>query len=519
MKKQKTKPALRAGWLNLLAGVSIALALPAAHADEVRPAFNRAAWEEDYAWLKKEMERNYANLAWFASTEIKLDLPALDRRTRDALKAARSDDEARDAIKAFKAAFPDGHFSIYPDPAPLKDAAKIEDPPEADLSHADAATACAALGYTNNGALDFSLPFASLPGFHLDTDGMTTVLRTGVVEPAPGTRLGLIRVQSFLPDDYGAACLKVWPALGVAGKERNRHTVADAVQQEWYVAVADTLKRFDKAHVHAVIVDVGNNRGGNDSGDISARIFTRRDVHSARLYLSNSDIARAELESEAKDIKDELAQVTNAEAKTALLGALDRLNAALGGIARNACDMSWVWRETRPWNPDAACSRLVHIGSAGGPLDFLPEYAFGDTDAAEALHWPSSIDGYRGAWNGPVYVLTDRKSFSSAEMFSAVMHDNGIARTVGERTGGDGCGFMGYHEPEVLPNSRIRIRMPNCMRLRADGTSEVAGIAPDLPVLPIAGESTRARAARAIAAIGDDLKRRQVGSSAAAHGE
>jgi hypothetical protein len=48
--------------------------------------------------------------------------------------------------------------------------------------------------------------------------------------------------------------------------------------------------------------------------------------------------------------------------------------------------------------------------------------------------------------------------------------------------------------------------MPNCVRLRADGSSEVAGIAPDLPIAAIDGESPRARAARMLYAVVGDAK-------------
>jgi len=47
--------------------------------------------------------------------------------------------------------------------------------------------------------------------------------------------------------------------------------------------------------------------------------------------------------------------------------------------------------------------------------------------------------------------------------------------------------------------------MPNCMRLRADGSNEEAGIAPDIPILPTEQESDRARADRALAAIAKDM--------------
>ena len=46
--------------------------------------------------------------------------------------------------------------------------------------------------------------------------------------------------------------------------------------------------------------------------------------------------------------------------------------------------------------------------------------------------------------------------------------------------------------------------MSNCVRLRADGSDEVAGVTPDLPVGQRQGESQRARAARLVSTITAD---------------
>lgn len=66
-------------------------------------------------------------------------------------------------------------------------------------------------------------------------------------------------------------------------------------------------------------------------------------------------------------------------------------------------------------------------------------------------------------------------------MFAALMHDAGIARVLGVRTGGSGCGFIVDPPALMLPNAKLAFRVPNCMRRSGDGTDEVAGIAPDLP--------------------------------------
>jgi hypothetical protein len=59
--------------------------------------------------------------------------------------------------------------------------------------------------------------------------------------------------------------------------------------------------------------------------------------------------------------------------------------------------------------------------------------------------------------------------------------------------------------PIVLPNSRRAFRIPNCVRLRADGTDEVAGVAPDLPTAAQPGETPRSLAARTLRTIFGDV--------------
>jgi C-terminal processing protease CtpA/Prc len=167
--------------------------------------------------------------------------------------------------------------------------------------------------------------------------------------------------------------------------------------------------------------------------------------------------------------------------------------------------MSWVWEEQRPFAP-AGCSRLIDVGFASGAIAEMAPSSYHDRRAAQKIYWPAAVDPWRGSWTGRVYVLANATSYSAAEMFAAVMKDNAIAKIVGVRTGGDGCGFMEDTPPVVLPHSRLRFRMPNCVRLRADGSSEVAGIAPDLPIAAIDGESPRARAARLLATIVGDAK-------------
>ena len=60
-------------------------------------------------------------------------------------------------------------------------------------------------------------------------------------------------------------------------------------------------------------------------------------------------------------------------------------------------------------------------------------------------------------------------------MFAAVLRNNDAAKTIGARTGGDGCGFVDNRGLVILPHSGLRFRVPNCVRLRADGSGRSRG--------------------------------------------
>jgi hypothetical protein len=478
-----------------------------ASAAQAAPGFDRSGWQADYAYLKARLQAIDANLAWLGSLQSGVDLPALDRRTTRLLAQAENDEDARQALADFTAGVHDGHFSqltpLEPQPAGM---AKPQDPAKYPLDAHDPAGGCAALGYASTARVSFSQPFEGLPGFRLEGDGLSSVFRAGTLDDGRGGRLGVIRIQNFRVTPFPATCPRAWAALLAAGKSIDADTLAEAARDGWYGALAEQLARFRAEGARAVIVDVGSNSGGDDSGDYAARLFTDRPVKSARLVMTASSAAAQYFDEEIEELGKGLALARTEAGRQALREAIAGFQARKARIAAVHCDLSWVWKERRPWNPDG-CNQTIDAGSAGGPSDGLAKGAMDDPEAAARLSGASAYERYWGAWTGPVYVLTSQISYSSAEMFAARMQDNAIARLIGARTGGDGCGFMTEAEPVGLPHSRQRYRIPNCMRLRKDGTDEVAGVTPDLPITPYEGESDRARAQRMVATIAADLAR------------
>ena len=249
---------------------------------------------------------------------------------------------------------------------------------------------------------------------------------------------------------------------------------------------------------------MGTNSGGNDSGDWVPRLFSAKPIPSARVLMTAGPAFTQYLNDEVDDLA--LAKPRTAADRAALAKAHQIIDERRAMLQTTKCDLRWVWTERKPWG--SGCSRLVDAGWASGPFSSTSPPPDLSPGVAEKIFWPAVAAPYRGSWKGPTYVLANGATYSSAEMFAASMKDNGLAKIVGARTGGDGCGFMSEQDPVVLPHSGLRFRMGNCVRLRRDGRDEVEGIAPDYELTAQEGESARARASRLLGLIIEDLRSR-----------
>lgn len=110
---------------------------------------------------------------------------------------------------------------------------------------------------------------------------------------------------------------------------------------------------------------------------------------------------------------------------------------------------------------------------------------------------PARLQG-QGHWTGPVYILVDGSTASASEDFVAWLAQNGVARVIGERTKGAGCGYIDGGGRIELATAPFDVMAPNCARFLNDGTNELEGIAPDIEI-PMTGDSARQKAALAAA--------------------
>ena len=117
--------------------------------------------------------------------------------------------------------------------------------------------------------------------------------------------------------------------------------------------------------------------------------------------------------------------------------------------AAPACDRQTVWTGARPCPVFSGAPETVTLAGAG-------------------------------AWTGPLWVLIDDGSASAAEEFAGWLRDNEVARLVGGRSFGAGCGYVNGGARVSLRVAPVIVRMPNCARFSAAGRNEIEGWTPDI---------------------------------------
>ncbi len=446
-----------------------------------RLTYDPAPWIADYEALQHHLSLAYANLEW-AVEGRKLDLPALDARTRARLEAAGSDVECSLALAAFIDAFDDGHLRVdrewpsflwgfLPRSPTVPQAADESGPPPLPWpADTGAAEACDRLGFHDD-RRGFSLATEALPGW-----------RSVQADPFPAGRFslpdgrvaGLLRIPIFDHQRYRDACELTWAARASVpcdsdcqGELRWRQIPITLLR-----ALARTIHELEDIDV--MVVDLTGNGGGTDWVDPAARLFSARPLGCPRLSAIIHDHWRGRPTRALAEVDEALATGPAPPDERLLRRARDRLTKWQEELA-GSCDLSPLWR-----GEDPGCSRLTRVPiTACGPLSYAPPGALASLAQRGDLFEALGFDYEEGPWSGPLVVLVDRRTASASEHFAAILRDHNAALIVGERTAGAGCGYTGGGVPITLEHSGLTVRVPDCVRWRANGDNELEGVEPD----------------------------------------
>jgi hypothetical protein len=439
-------------------GIALAFAPLLAQAQ----AFSRADWLADLEQLQSLLTTNYPNLEWHARRGV--DLPGNLARARAALDRAQSDADARGIFERFIARLGDAHLSIEWDANPPDPA---DDPTLPD---------CERFGFRDDP--DTRAIASHLEGYR---DISPTGATTGAGFVTVDDRLvGVLRVASFVPSR--TQCERFLrerergPAHTAAGLAPYEDAIGTGASRLYLAEIEERLRQLGARRPAALLVDVAGNGGGKQLAITLARMLGGDDVRAPALALVREPLRAQEIATRAEHLAAAVRKAPRAERQ--FVSATVRPLLAAARAARESCDLSPLWR-----GAPATCSNLV-TGPffAGGLVEHELPDAWLDRPWAGDMSATAEYGPHPRAWNGAVIVLVDEGSASATELFAAMLQDAHRARVIGAPTLGAGCGWtMGqYQSSRILDHSRARVMIPDCARLRADGSNEIDGIQPDI---------------------------------------
>jgi len=418
-------------------------------------------WLSDLDLLREAVEKRYANLDWLLH-ERGAPLDLWFAQTGNLLRRSKNDNEARKAVERLLSLFRDGHVRIeWPETASM--VLPTNRPGAAPEQGADTQHLCASLGY-NSGQVSDGISSA-FPGYQsLAVDGPFEVGTLAISDK----KIGIIRIGVFSPHGYPAVCKQslvreqVDPdqSCDLVCEER----LLDASFQIITRALADVTTALKANGADVLLIDISQNGGGSEWAEAAARIVSPVPLRSAPLIVVRGHAWAERWLDLTNDLKSQAAKASSIDRRL-LKEYAARAQAIAGGLA--PCR-------------DAECSRTASAGFASGIISEARAEDFAGRPWAFKVFSPARYPYQDQVWTGPLIVLVDQQTWSAAEQFAALLQDNSAAVVLGTKTGGAGCGSLFGREPVQLQHSGGLLWLPNCARLRRDGSNEVAGIIPDV---------------------------------------
>jgi hypothetical protein len=464
-----------------------------------QPPARTNAWLEDFAQLKHEMAAHYANLEW-AVEERRLDLKQLSEQTESRLRQARNDTEAQRVIESFLRAFGDGHLWVsWP--------ARNEQTADAETA-APQPSLCARLGFHEQKVAP-GIAFSRLDGFQELSRTDSKYFRIGILSLPGGKTVGLLRIALFSEYMFPDLCEKAAQELGLKQDSPCDEACADRVERKaadlLTAALERQLRALQNQRIDALLVDITGNGGGTNWVEPAARVLTTKALRSPRLGFIRHEHWTKQLGERLADVEADARQASPEQQKL-WLQAAELYRKALDE-ARLPVTRDNIWNNEKPGRPLVAKDPALY---ATGALPYLKPGELADKPASPHVFYPSRYTYHEGVYSGPLIVLVDRGTASSAEYFVAMLADNAAAIVMGAPTVGAGSGYTNGGIPAVLRNSGGKVKMPDCVRFRADGSNEVGGFTPRTLIPWRDNDSAYQKAKRVLEVLPDAVQRRQM---------
>jgi hypothetical protein len=465
----------------LLASGMLATSAPAG-------AYEPKPWIDDLEQVKEAFATKYANLEW-AVFEREIDLPGLFADTQRRLERATNEAEARAAFDRLARHLGDGHV-VFDWPHSGAPAAAAPAAPDQ----------CTALGYN---PLMRAVPVAAnVLGYRPLVTPQSVEFPAGMIS-VNGQHVGVLQIGVFSPQGFPALCQAALLALSIAADKPCADACSDRIES-WAsgrltLDLAAQLRALEAAGAGSLVIDIAANGGGTEWAEAVARMLTPLRLRSEDgAFVRGEHWAKAFAADEAS--LRHFAASESAQNRTLLLKLADQVETRRR-IALTACDSAPLWRGEHP-----VCDWLGRAFFGSGLLASADPSQLRGRPWATLLFSPMEFPYEEGVWRGPLIVLVDRNTASAASELTAVLQDNRAAIVMGETTAG-GCGHTNGGTPTKLRNSGATLEVPDCARLRSDGSNEVMGIQPDVPISFAAADGPHRRGARFLAQLPQAVER------------
>jgi hypothetical protein len=435
--------------------------------------FDRSAWFADLEQARQAFHDKYANLEWLeGEREVGVDKLFGDVAKR--LERAQNDAQALSVFDRLGRRTGDGHVAIdWPEPKPVGGSSAAAAP-------AAVPDLCNSIGYDQRQNARGTAQ--ALPGYVV-LPSAGNPFGAGMVAVG-GTKVGVVRIGVFQPQGYPGLCSDAVRDLAIPADkpcdDGCQDRIVTAAYRKLTGALEQRLKALKGAGATVLLVDFTNNGGGSEWAEAAARMFSSTPLVSERRGFVRGEHWAKQWRDLGAQLR-EFAKDTSAADKQRLLAWAAEADAAL--------------KEAQtPCPANTACTRIATAGYSTGLVGSVPAGAFDGKEWGVLVFNPAQFAYHDGVWNGPLILLTDQETWSAAEEFAAVLQDNRAAVILGARTGGAGCGYTWGGTPTKLRNSGAILKLPDCVRFRADGSNEVRGILPDVPVALRADDGLALRA-------------------------
>jgi hypothetical protein len=425
------------------------------------PSFDPKPWLEDLEQTREALGTKYANLEWVV-IEREINLESLFNDAKAQLQSATSETDAQAVFDRLARRLGDGHvrFRWSTDHSPKA-------VPKAD---------CADLGYDLG--IRGKQVAALMPGYSPIGDAPAKEFPAGTIQ-VTGHTVGVIKIGIFSPDGMPELCAESLTALNIPPdsacddtcKDRIDTWVSDRMTRD----LAVQLRAIDNAKADVLLVDVANNGGGTEWAEAAARMVTAVRLKSERIGFVRGPHWKEHFTYTIDDLR--VAAKSASKKDQEILNGLAEQAQAYQHEAATPCDSQPLWQGKHP-----SCNWLGVGFYASGLIDSADPQVLKNKPWAKDFFTPMQYPYEEGVWRGPLIVLVNGNTGSAAEEFAAVLRDNRAAVIMGSPTVGAGCGHTNGGTPTTLKNSGGVLELPDCARMRADGSNEVMGIQPDVLV-------------------------------------